>query len=221
MGALPKFSNKDFLQLALTHRSVLNEKKTLVSSNERLEFLGDAIISFLTSEYLYKTFPKLNEGSLTNLRSLLVRTEMLASISQELDLGSKVLLSKGEEDSGGRKNKAILANTFEAFIGALFLDRGLDPVIKLLEKELFPKAKDFAETASLKDNKSLFQEIVQEKKFPSPVYKIVKSEGPEHAKTFTVGVFVKDTLWGTGKGRSKQEAEQNAATVAIEKFQKS
>lgn len=221
MTALPKFQDEDLLKLALTHRSVLNENKKITASNERLEFLGDAIISFLTSDYLYNNFPKLHEGSLTNLRSLLVRTETLASISLTLDLGSKVLLSKGEEDSGGRKNTAILANTFEAFVGALFLDQGIAPVSKLLEGELFPKAKVFTKTHSLKDHKSLFQEIVQEKKLPSPVYKIVKSVGPEHAKIFTTGVFVKDTLWGTGTGKSKQEAEQNAAKVAIEKFQKS
>lgn len=226
MATLPKFKNTELLDQALTHRSFLNEMKKSkvakkVESNERLEFLGDAIISFLTSSHLFKTFPNFAEGDLTNLRSLLVRTESLASVAKTLKLGTFLKLSKGEEESGGRENMAILANTFEAFIGALFLDQGLSAVSKILEISLFPKAKKLVEHKTLKDAKSLFQELVQEKKLPAPNYKILESEGPEHAKVFTCGVFVKNTLWGKGKGRTKQDAEQAAAKKAIEKFKKS
>lgn len=220
-AALPKFKDQELFKTALTHRSYLNEEKQVKSSNERLEFLGDSIISFLVSNYLYQTFPKLKEGDLTNLRSLLVRTEALYQIAKKLQLGDLLRLSKGEEESGGRKNETILANTFEAFVGALFLDQGLPSVRKFLEIHLLPKAQELAMNKSLKDAKSLFQELVQEKKLPSPVYKILSTEGPEHAKVFTTGVFVRETLWGKGKGRSKQEAEQMAAKKAIDNFKKS
>lgn len=221
MEILPKFKHPRFLELALTHRSYLNEDKSVKTSNERLEFLGDAIISLFTSSYLYKTYPKLTEGDLTNLRSLLIRTESLAAMAQELDLGTLLKLSKGEEKSGGRENKTILANTFEAFIGALFLDQGEKGVSKILSCHLFPKAKTFTAHQTLKDAKSLFQELVQEKKLSAPVYRILQSVGPEHAKVFTCGVYVSNTLWGKGEGHSKQEAEQVAAKHAIEKFKKS
>lgn len=226
MTTLPKFKDTELLDQALTHRSFLNEMKKSsyskkVESNERLEFLGDAIISFLTSTYLFETFPDFTEGDLTNLRSLLVRTESLSSVAKTLNLGKLLKLSKGEEESGGRVNIAILANTFEAFIGALFQDQGLPAVSKILQTYLFPKAKKLVAHQTLKDAKSLFQELVQEKKLPAPSYKILESKGPEHAKVFTCGVFVKNIMWGQGKGRTKQEAEQAAAKRAIEKFKKS
>lgn len=221
MATLPKFKNEKLLIIALTHRSYLNEEKSVSSSNERLEFLGDAVISFLTSNYLFQNFPKLHEGDLTNLRSLLVRTESLSDVAKKIGLGEVLKLSKGEEESGGRTNTTLLANTFEAVVGALFLDQGVSAVEKLLSTHLFPMAKTHVLQKTLKDGKSLFQEFVQDKKLPSPVYKTLGTEGPEHAKTFTVGVFVKETLWGKGKGRSKQEAEQKAAKVAIANFRKS
>lgn len=221
MATLPKFKNAKLLQTALTHRSYLNEEKTALVSNERLEFLGDAIISFLTSSYLFDKYPKLHEGDLTNLRSLLVRTESLSNIAKELDLGTKLLLSRGEEESGGRTNSTLLANTFEAFVGALYLDQGVEAVEKLLKNTLFPKAETYVLHKTLKDAKSLFQELVQDKKIPFPIYKVLTSQGPEHAKIFTAGVYAGQKLWGKGRGRSKQEAEQEAAKVAIANFKKS
>lgn len=221
MEILPKLKDPNLLSVALTHRSYLNEEKTALLSNERLEFLGDAIISFLTSNFLFKNFPDLHEGDLTNLRSLLVRTESLASVAKKLELGKLLKLSKGEEESGGRNNTTLLANTFEAYTGALFIDQGISVVEKLLTTHLFPMTKQHILHKTLKDAKSLFQELVQNKKLPSPVYKVLDTQGPEHAKAFTVGVFVKDTMWGKGKGHSKQDAQQKAAKQAIANFGKS
>lgn len=218
MTNLPRFKNPQLKGVAFIHRSYLNENPHLkLSSNERLEFLGDAILSFLVSSYLYKKFPHLNEGELTSLRSALVKTEMLASLAKRLNLGEELKLSRGEEESGGRKNASILANTTEALIGALYLDQGLTAVLKFLEKNLLPELSEIIKTGAYKDPKSTLQEIVQEKKQVSPTYKILKSEGPDHAKIFEVGVFLGNRLLGKGTGKSKQKAEQEAAKAALEK----
>lgn len=213
---LPKIKNKKLLEVALTHRSFLNESKEKVPSNERLEFLGDSILSFVVSGYLFNTYPEFDEGKLTNLRSLLVNTRMLALIAKECELGSKLRLSKGEEEGGGRNNQSLLADTFEAFIGALFMDQGIEEVEKFINFAVIPRADDFIKKNMLKDPKSMLQEYVQAKKQNSPLYKVLSEEGPAHAKQFMVGAYVGEKLFGQGKGKSKQEAEENAAKSALE-----
>lgn len=213
---LPKFKNTKLFEQAFIHRSYLNEVKAKISSNERLEFLGDSIISFVVSEYLYKNYLTSNEGVLTNLRSLLVNTKSLAQISKELEFGKFLKLSKGEEESKGRQNQSLLADSFEAFIGALFLDQGIKAVSTFLGKVLLPKADILIKNRTLKDPKSLLQEKVQGQKQSSPVYKVLKESGPAHARIFKVGVYVNSVLLGTGSGKSKQEAEEMAAKQAIE-----
>lgn len=218
MQNLPKFKNQDFFELAFIHRSYLNETKQKTESNERLEFLGDSILSFVVSEHLFKTYPEFNEGVLTNLRSMVVNTKSLASASEELNFGKYLKLSKGEEDSNGRKNESILANTFEAFIGALFLDQGIEAVKEFLAKTILPRISEYVEKKVFKDPKSLLQEHVQSKKQNSPLYKVLNEQGPAHSKTFTIGVFVDETQVGMGVGHSKQEAEEIAAREALEKI---
>lgn len=214
---LPNIQNKYLSEQAFTHRSYLNENpKKHLTSNERLEFLGDSILSFIVSNHLYKNFTYLPEGDLTNLRSLLVQAKTLAVVAQELAFGTNLKLSRGEKESGGRENNTILANTYEAFIGALFLDQGLAKTEEFIRKTLLIKIPQLTEKGSFKDDKSLLQEIVQERKLPPPLYKILKTEGPDHAKVFTVGVFIDGRLTAQGQGRSKNEAEKLAAKKALE-----
>lgn len=218
MTNLPKIKDKKLLEEALTHRSYLNEVKEKVPSNERLEFLGDSILSLVVSTHLFTNYPQFNEGKLTNLRSLLVNTKILAEIAKECELGSKLRLSKGEEESGGRNNQSLLADTFEAYVGALFLDQGLDEVKKFINSVVIPKADEFIQTNMLKDPKSRLQELVQSKKQASPIYKVVEEKGPAHARQFTVGAYIEEELLGLGKGKSKQDAEEHAAEKALEGF---
>jgi len=211
------FKDKRWLTQALTHRSYLNEHPKIKESNERLEFLGDALLEAWVSEKLFRQFLNLPEGVLTDLRAAIVRTESLAETSQKLKLGEFLLLSKGEEDGGGRKNKSLLADTFEAMVGAIFCDQGHTNVNKFLETTILPKIEKIS-LAELKDPKSLFQEIAQERYRLTPTYKILKSEGPDHDKTFWSGVFLGRRRAGEGKGKSKQEAETEAAKDALEKL---
>lgn len=217
---LPKFKNKKLFDQAFIHRSYLNEikpkKNEMPESNERLEFLGDSILSFIVSEYLYKKYPQFKEGTLTNLRSLLVNTKTLAETAKKLNFGNLLKLSKGEEESKGRENQSLLANSFEAFIGALFLDQGIDAVQPFLYEVLITRAEEIVERKAFKDPKSLLQEYVQGKKQSSPVYKVLKEEGPAHAKIFSVGAYVGEKMLGFGKGKSKQEAEESAAKETLE-----
>ena len=214
---LPNFKNKKLLEQAFIHRSYLNESKQKVSSNERLEFLGDSILSFIVSDYLYRKYPEFNEGLLTNLRSLLVNTKSLGAIGKELGFGNLLRLSKGEEESEGRENQSLLADCFEAFIGALFLDQGISQVTNFLSDVLLNQSDIHVKKNSLKDPKSMLQEKVQSEKLGTPIYKVLLEEGPAHAKIFTVGVFVNGKLTGKGTGKSKQEAEENAAKVTLDK----
>jgi ribonuclease-3 len=214
------FSDKTLLKQAFVHRSYLNESKEFAQSNERLEFLGDAVLSLITSEYLYRTYPKYPEGILTNIRSTLVKTQSLSDVATTLQLGDLLLLSRGEESSGGRRNTSLLADCFEAFLGSLFLDQGIGAVTAVLEATLFPKTATIIETKSYVDYKSLLQELTQSVNKVSPTYKVAKSEGPDHDKTFWVDVVVAQNVIGSGKGKSKQEAEQNAAAHALEKYPK-
>lgn len=220
MNHLPTFKNQKLLHLAFIHRSYLNESKEVAESNERLEFLGDSILSFVVSDHLYKAYPNFDEGILTNLRSLVVNTKSLAKLARQLDYGSHLMLSHGEEDSGGRENESILANTFESVIGALFLDQGIEAVKTFLFVVLIPEIETYVEKRVFKDPKSLLQEYVQARKQNSPVYKVLHEDGPAHAKQFTIGVFVGDTQVGEGTGKSKQEAEEHAAEQALEKLEK-
>ena len=220
MQQLPKLHNQELYRQAFTHRSYLNEVKENIESNERLEFLGDSILSFIISEYLYQTYPQFDEGILTNLRSLVVNTKSLAKAAKSLDFGTHLLLSRGEEESGGRNNESILANTFEAFIGALFMDQNIEAVKTFLAQTLVPQIEGYVQKNVFKDPKSLLQEHVQSRKQNSPVYKVLNEEGPAHAKTFSIGVFVENELMGEGIGHSKQEAEEKAAEQALEKIRK-
>lgn len=212
------FTNQALLTQAFVHRSYLNESKEYPESNERLEFLGDAVLSFVTSHYLYATYPKFPEGILTNIRSTLVKTKTLSDAAVVLHLGELLLLSHGEESSGGRQNESLLADCFEALLGAIYLDQGIESARQFLLTVLLPKAEAVVRTKSYVDYKSLLQELVQEKTKISPTYRVIKSEGPDHNKIFWVEVMMGESVLGQGKGKSKQEAEQRAATAALEKY---
>lgn len=212
---IPQFKNPHIFDLVFTHRSYLNEAKDQLESNERLEFLGDSILSYVVSSYIFNTYPNINEGELTNLRSILTNTQTLYKVSQFLNLGEFIKLSKGEEASGGRENRSILANTFEALIGGLYIDQGIDAASKLIQDTIIVQIDDIIRSQGLKDSKSKLQETIQEKHKVSPFYKIIKEDGPDHAKTYTVGVFLNNKLLAEGIGKSKQEAEKNAATNAL------
>lgn len=216
MIILPKFNNKKLFEQAFTHRSFLNETKEKLSSNERLEFLGDSIISFIISDYLYKKYPQYNEGILTNIRSLLVNTKSLAELAKELGFGKYLKLSKGEEDSKGRQNQSLLADCFESFVGALYLDQGIKVVTSFLETSLIVKVEEITKNKSFKDPKSLLQEYVQAKRQSSPMYKVLEESGPAHARSFKIGAYVDGKSVGEGLGKSKREAEENAAEKALE-----
>lgn len=218
MTKLPKFNNQKLQKLAFIHRSYLNEAKEKTSSNERMEFLGDSILSFVVSQYLFNKYPNFEEGILTNLRAQLVNTKSLAEIARELNFGQYLILSKGEEESKGRENPSILANCFEAFIGALFLDSGIETVSQFLEDVLLKKAQDYVSKKAFKDPKSLLQESVQSRKLNSPVYKVLEEKGPAHARIFTVGAYVGEKLLAQGTGHSKQEASEVAAKNALDKI---
>jgi ribonuclease-3 len=214
------FRSIELLERAFVHRSHLNEAKNQRISNERLEFLGDSVLSFLTSDFLYTQYPDYEEGTLTNIRSSLVKTNSLADVARILHLGDLLLLSHGEEASGGRNNPSLLADAFEALLGAIYLDQGSDVARTFLAKYLFPRTKEIIDTKSYVDYKSLLQEIIQQESRVSPTYQVIKSEGPDHAKTFWVQATANDSVLGSGSGKSKQEAEQKAALNALEKIGK-
>jgi len=213
-----EFKDTSLLKNAFIHRSYLNEHKNFKgASNERLEFLGDAILSGIVSRFLYRILPKSPEGELTQFRASLVRTETLAKLSQSLELGKYLYLAKGEEESGGRENKSILANTFEALVGAIFLDAGSRIIEPFIQKIILDKWQILSKTAVV-DNKSKLQEAVQRKFKVSPVYKLLSSWGPDHSRQFEIGVYQNQQLLGTGTGRNKQIAAQQAAKNALEKL---
>lgn len=210
-------SNSTFKK-AFIHRSFLNEAGSDIESNERLEFLGDSILSFIISSYLFEQRPKDAEGDLTNLRSYIVKTKSLASAALALNLGSYLKLSKGEELSGGKDNPQILANTFEALLGAIFLEYGLEESKSFIFNNLLPLFENELKSGPPKDSKSYLQEIAQTKTKQSPKYKILQTSGPDHAKIFKVGVFLEGKMIGEGKGSSKQVAEVEAAKEALKQF---
>lgn len=210
------FRDKTLLQRALTHRSYVNESRVfLEADNERLEFLGDAVIDFVIGEHLYHRFPEMREGNLTNLRAALVREETLADFAREIHLGDFLQLGRGESDSGGRERPAILCAVFEAVVGALFLDQGVRAVKDFMFPLVEPVLPDLVETAAAKDAKSRLQEWSQSEFRETPRYQTVGASGPDHEKTFIVKVFIGDAFWGVGYGYSKQQASQAAAAQAL------
>lgn len=216
---LPKFKDQNLLITALTHRSALNEKLSpSLESNERLEFLGDAVLELATTEFLFEKHPQDPEGVLTAYRSALVKTETLAEVASDLSLGEKLYLSRGEEATGGRTNISLLADTTEAVIGALYLDQGYQGVKKFLQKHLFIKFTDIKKKKLYKDAKSLLQEVVQARGQNAPAYQVLKEEGPDHDKKFTIEVRVSEKAIATGVGKSKQTAQQRAARKALDKI---
>lgn len=213
-----EFKNKKLLREALTHRSYLNEHRgEQLTSNERLEFLGDAILEFLVSRLLFEHFPTSPEGFLTACRSQVVQTRTLCLLAQRLGLGDFLLLSKGEEESGGRKNPGLLENAFEALIGAIFLDQGVEKARVFVAAQFIPQIISLS-PESLKDAKSELQEKTQEKEKITPAYRLLAEKGPDHAKTFTVGVYLARKKLAEGQGPSKQEAEVKAAQAALIKY---
>lgn len=211
-----EFRDYSLLARALTHRSYLNENPGAANEdNERLEFLGDAVIDFIVAAYLYHRYPEMDEGELTSLRAALVRSEALAQFARDLQIGAYLRLGYGEEENGGRDRDALLCATFEAVMGAIYLDQGLEPVRRLMEGLIQPALERIRAGALHKDAKSEFQVWAQARYNITPQYRMVASEGPDHAKTFTVEVVVGNDVWGQGRGRSKQSAAQAAAAEAI------
>ena len=211
------FTNKDLLIQAFTHRSYLNENPDFhLDHNERLEFLGDAVLELVVTEELFKEYPQKSEGELTNWRAALVNAKMLAGIARELGFNEFLLLSRGEAKEEGKAREYILANVFEALIGALYLDSGYQSCVDFLKKHLFAKLPEIIEKGLFKDPKSRFQEEAQERVGITPTYKVLKEWGPDHAKHFLVGVFLGEEMVAEGEGSSKQEAELEAAENALE-----
>ncbi len=213
-----RFRDKNLLKQAFVHRSYLNENPNFnLDHNERLEFLGDAVLELVTTEYLYRNYPN-PEGELTNWRSALVKREMLSRIAKELNFENSLYLSKGEKRSRGRARDLILANTLEALIGAIYLDKGLEKTRSFIEHNLITHLTSILENKLYLDPKSKFQEIAQEKTGITPSYKVLKEWGPDHEKEFTMGAYLDKKLVGKGSGPSKQIAEQSAAADALENY---
>ncbi len=210
------FNNKDLLAQALCHRSFLNENPNFyLGHNERLEFLGDAVLELIVTENLYVQYPNKTEGDLTSWRAALVNTKILSEASKELDLSDFLLLSRGELKEAGRSKQSILANTFEALIGAIYLDGGYDLCKKFTESHLMPRLTEIIKLGLFKDAKSKLQEESQSRESITPCYKVLEEWGPDHKKTFRVGVFIGNELVADGKGLSKQESEEEAAKNAL------
>lgn len=208
------FKEESNYQLAMTHRSFLNENSSMIESNERLEFLGDAILEFVISKLLYKKYSDKEEGFLTTLRANLVNTVNLANVAKDLNLGKYLLLSKGEEEGGGRENQSLLANTVEALIGALYIDSGLETAEHFIIENVYKNIEEI-ENHPLKDAKSRLQELVQSKGLVAPTYKVTNEEGPDHDKTFFVDVLINNKIIASGNGKNKSIAQQNSAEEAL------
>jgi len=212
-----KFKNQKLLEQAFTHRSYLNENpRAGLEHNERLEFLGDAVIELIITEALYNNYPDKAEGDMTNWRAALVNAKMLSEVAQDLDFNDYLLLSKGESKETGKARAYILANAFEAFLGALYLDSGYAPCEEFLKKHLLPELPAIIKEGSYKDAKSKFQEEAQERVSITPNYKVIKETGPDHDKKFIVGVYLGQALVAEGQGSSKREAEEAAAELALQ-----
>jgi len=212
------FTDNTLLDTAFVHKSYVNEHRDLKNAhNERLEFLGDAVLELVVTEYLFKNFPGKGEGVLTNWRAALVKGKHLAEIAVGLDLGAYLYLSRGEERSGGRKKNYILANTLEALIGALYLDKDYAAAHRFVHEFIIKQLSSILEKGLHVDAKSRFQELSQDKLGITPEYRLVGEHGPDHSKIFTMGAFIGEELLGEGSGSSKQKAEQDAAEAALAK----
>jgi len=211
-----QFTDLDLLRSAITHRSYLNEHKEATwEHNERLEFLGDAVLELVITDFLYKKYPDKPEGDLTAVRAALVNTVSLAAASEQLEVNEFLLMSKGEAKDVGRARQYILANTFEACIGAIYMDQGYDAAQTFVANNLFAKTEEIVKKRLWQDAKSRFQELAQEHHSVTPTYETVAQEGPDHDRVFTVGVCLRKQQIATGTGRSKQEAEQAAAEAGM------
>ena len=211
------FKNKDLLKEALTHRSYLNENsKWPLPHNERLEFLGDAVLELATTEALFEKFPKEPEVKLSTLRAALVNYQMLAKLSRQIDLGKFLLMSRGEAKDMGRAREVILANAMEALIGAIYLDSGYEKAKEFVAKIILPEIEEVLREGLYKDPKSQLQEYFQAELKATPVYKLLSERGPDHKKNFVVGVYINDKEIAQGEGMSKQDAEIEAAQKALE-----
>lgn len=212
-----EFKNKDLLTQAFLHRSYLNENSSLgLQHNERLEFLGDAVLELVVTDHLYHTFTDKPEGELTAFRAALVNTISISDVAKSLGFEDYLLLSKGETKDTGKARQYILANTFESFVGALYLDSGYDAAQKFIHDHLFPTLDGIISKSLWRDAKSFVQEQAQEIESVTPSYKVIRESGPDHDKVFTVGIFFGQKQIAEGSGSSKQEAEQEAARKALE-----
>ena len=211
-----EFKNKALLKQAFIHRSYINENRASgLEHNERLEFLGDAVLELVITDFLYKKFKEMDEGQLTSLRSALVNADTCSSVAQKLGANDFLLLSRGESKDVGRARQYILANTLEAIIGALYMDQGFDEAQKFIFAHITPLTDEIVNNKAWIDAKSLFQEKAQENLGTTPSYKTVRETGPDHDKEFLVGVYVGNEKLGEGEGKSKQDAEQEAARNAL------
>lgn len=210
-----EFKDNDLLLLALTHRSYVNEHRSVTQHNERLEFLGDAVLELITSDYLFNTYPDRAEGDLTSFRAALVRTESLAETALNIGVGENIRLSKGEEDTGGRSKSYLLANALEAIIGAIYLDQGYEKAKEFVHTFLIKKIDHIVANRLDIDSKTKIQELAQAKYKVTPFYEVIEEEGPDHDKKFTVVVKINEKEIGKGIGTSKQKAEEEAAKEGV------
>jgi ribonuclease-3 len=211
-----QFNDISLLERAFIHRSYLNEHPKLgLEHNERLEFLGDAVLELAVTDFLYRTYPN-PEGDLTNWRSALVKTESLAAVAEKLEILQLFKLSRGEAKGNARSHALISANAVEAVIGAIYLDQGYDRARAFISDQIISRLDEILETGAWLDPKSRFQELAQDQYGLTPVYKVLGEDGPDHDKIFTIGVYVGDKLFGQGDGSSKQAAQQVAAAAALE-----
>ncbi len=211
------FKNPNLLKQAFLHRSYLNEHKDFeLEHNERLEFLGDAVLELVVTDWLFKNHPEKPEGELTTFRAALVNANTCADLASELGMNGLLMLSKGEAKDTGRARQIILANAFEAFVGAIYLDGGYEPAKDFITKTVFPKADEVIKKNLIEDYKSAFQHKAQETEGITPIYKVLAQAGPDHDRRFTVGLYLADTKIAEGSGHAKQEAEQSAARAGLE-----
>ncbi|HVU79811.1 MAG TPA: ribonuclease III [Candidatus Paceibacterota bacterium] len=210
------FRDPALLRQAFTHRSYLNEHREENGHNERLEFLGDAVLELIATHFLYEKFPTHPEGDLTAFRASLVNAITLGAVAAEIGMNDYLLLSKGESKDQGRARVILLANAIEALVGAIYLDQGYEAAKAFIEKHLFPKLDEIMQKKLWRDAKSVLQEKAQDTEGATPSYAVMRETGPDHDKQFVVGVYVKDEMLGQGTGKSKQEAEQDAARAALE-----
>lgn len=214
------FNDSKLIETVFIHRSYLNEHRSLnIEHNERLEFLGDAVLELCATEYLYKTFPDKAEGEMTNWRSAMVKGESLSTESKRLGINDLLKTSRGESKNTGKARDLLLANAFEALIGAIYLDRGYQVTYDFIEKNVLYKLPDILKDGLYYDSKSKFQEMSQEVLGVTPTYETMSESGPDHAKIFVIGAYLDDKKVGEGSGASKQRAQSDAATNALENWE--